>query len=195
MPFGSQVGFQESHDEERTAYKSLKWGNGISTDLAARMKREGLNAAFSLLVPGPKMIWQFGELGYDISIDENGRTGAKPLHWDYMEVPERKALYETYSALLRFRRENPRFFDSDASFEINAGSGVGLRSLSCTVDGKSFVVYGNFQTVDSSDALKLTLPSSGKWKDVLGGKEYETDASSGIVLPLKAGEFVLLVNF
>lgn len=195
MPFGSQVGFQESHDEERTAYKSLKWGNGISTDLAARMKRAELNAAFSLLVPGPKMIWQFGELGYDISIDENGRTGAKPLHWDYMEVPERKALYETCSALLKFRRENPRFFGSDASFEINAGSGKGIRSLSCTADGKSFSMYGNFQTTDSSDALKLALPSAGKWRDVFSGKEYETDASSEIVLPLKAGEFALLVDF
>jgi hypothetical protein len=24
--------------------------------------------AFLLMIPGPKMLWQFGELGYDISI-------------------------------------------------------------------------------------------------------------------------------
>lgn len=52
MPFGSLVGFMESHDEERTAYKQTAYGNGnLKTDLAARMQREELNAAFFLTVP------------------------------------------------------------------------------------------------------------------------------------------------
>ncbi|KAA6301353.1 MAG: hypothetical protein EZS26_002550, partial [Candidatus Ordinivivax streblomastigis] len=39
------------------------------------MKQLAVNTAFFLTVPGPKMIWQFGELGYDISIEQDGRTG------------------------------------------------------------------------------------------------------------------------
>ncbi len=150
MPFGSLVGFQESHDEERTAYKSLMWGNGISSDLAARMQREALNAAFSLLIPGPKMIWQFQELGYDISIEENGRTGAKPLHWDYLQIPERKALYDAYGEILSLRGSHPEFFRSSAAFSAQIGSGKKIRIITITSDtGKTLSVVGNF---DISDA-------------------------------------------
>ena len=193
MPFGSWVGFMESHDEERTAYKSLKWGNGITGNLAARMQRLGLNAAFSLLVPGPKMIWQFGELGYDVSIEENGRTGEKPLHWDYYDVPERKALYDTYAKLLKFRRDNARIFDMDASFEMWATGGMSARTMFGSNEGKSFAVIGNFLTTDYDDTY--TLKSAGTWYDLFSGKTYNVGSDCRVNIPLKAGEFVVLTNF
>ena len=193
MPFGSWVGFMESHDEERTAYKSLKWGNGITGNLAARMQRLRLNAAFSLLVPGPKMIWQFGELGYDVSIEENGRTGEKPLHWDYYDLPERRALYDTYAKLLKFRRDNARLFDMDASFEMYAGSGVPARTIFGSNEGKSFAVIGNFQTTDYDDTY--TLKSAGTWYDLFSGKSYNVGSDCRVSIPLKAGKFVVLTNF
>jgi 1,4-alpha-glucan branching enzyme len=65
-PTNSLVSYMESHDEERLAYKQVTWGNGIiKTSLSARMSQLATNAAFFFTVPGPKMIWQFGELGYD----------------------------------------------------------------------------------------------------------------------------------
>ena len=193
MPFGSWVGFMESHDEERTAYKSLKWGNGITGNLAARMQRLGLNAAFSLLVPGPKMIWQFGELGYDVSIEENGRTGEKPLHWDYYDVPERRALYDTYAKLLKFRRDNARIFDMDASFEMWATGGISARTMFGSNEFKSFAVIGNFLTTDYDDTY--TLKSAGTWYDLFSGKTYNVGSDCRVNIPLKAGEFVVLTNF
>lgn len=193
MPFGSWVGFMESHDEERTAYKSLKWGNGITGNLAARMQRLRLNAAFSLLVPGPKMIWQFGELGYDVSIEENGRTGEKPLHWDYYDIPKRRALYGTYAKLLKFRRDNARLFDMDASFEMYAGSGVSARTIFGSNEGKSFAVIGNFQTTDSD--FSYNLKSGGIWYDLFSGESYDAGYDGNVHIPLKAGEFVVLTNF
>ena len=57
------------------------------------MRQLEVNASFFFTVPGPKMIWQFGEMGYDVSIEENGRTGKKPLHWEYLENKDRKALH------------------------------------------------------------------------------------------------------
>ena len=147
------------------------------------MRRAGASAAFFLTVPGPKMIWQFGEIGYDYTIEHNGRTGEKPVVTDeYMAVPERKALYDTYAALLKFRRENPRFFDKDAKFEWTP-SGA-MKKITCSVDGKTFHVVGNFGKASAS----YTVPS-GSWTDYINGGTV-----SGTIT-LKQGEFRLLTTF
>ena len=147
------------------------------------LRRAGAAAAFFLTVPGPKMIWQFGEIGYDYSIDYNDRTGEKPVVTaQYLLDPDRKALYGTYSSLLQFRRENPRFFDADAAFEWTPSAKI--KTITCSVDGKTFHVVGNFDTATQT----ATLPS-GSWKDWFTGETI-----TGTV-DLKQGEFRLLVNF
>ena len=149
--------------------------------LTVAMRRAGASAAFLLTVPGPKMIWQFGELGYDVSIEENGRTGRKPLHWEYYEISARKALYDTYSVLLKFRRENPRFFDKDAKFEWTP-SGA-MKKITCSVDGKTFHVVGNF----GKSVATYSVPA-GTWTDYINGGTV-----SGSIT-LKEGEFRLLTK-
>ncbi|MBQ8856188.1 MAG: hypothetical protein IJ023_08600, partial [Bacteroidales bacterium] len=151
--------------------------------LTVAMRRAGASAAFFLTVPGPKMIWQFGEIGYDYSIDYNDRTGEKPVVTDeYMAVPARKALYDTYAVLLKFRRENPRFFDQDADFEWTpAGT---IKKITCSVDGKTFHVVGNF----GKSSTGYTVPA-GSWTDYING-----GAVSGNIT-LKQGEFRLLTDF
>ena len=157
---------------------------GESEDaLTVAMRRAGASAAFFLTVPGPKMIWQFGEIGYDYSIDYNDRTGEKPVVTDeYMAVPARKALYDTYAVLLKFRRENPRFFDGDASFTWTPNGS--LKKITCTAEGKTFHVVGNFST----SAVSYTVPS-GSWTDYING------GSVSGTITLKNGEFRLLTNF
>jgi hypothetical protein len=130
------------------------------------------------------MIWQFGEIGYDYSIEHNGRTGEKPVVTDdYMAVPARKALYDTYAALLKFRRENPRFFDKDAKFEWTPSGSV--KKITCSVDGKTFHVVGNF----GKTVATVNLPE-GQWEDYMNDN---TSFTSGTVT-LKEGEFKLLVR-
>ena len=172
---------------QRPADPSVNPGTGggsapAESPFEVAMRRAGASAAFFLTVPGPKMIWQFGEIGYDISIEENGRTGEKPVKTDeYMAVPARKALYDTYSKLLKFRRENPRFFDSDASFSWTPTGN--LKKITCTADGKTFHVVGNF----GKGQTTYTVPS-GNWTDQING---------GIVsgtITLKEGEFRLLTK-
>ena len=159
-------------------------GNGGESALTVAMRRAGASAAFFLTVPGPKMIWQFGEIGYDYSINYNDRTGEKPVVTDeYMAVPARKALYDTYSKLLKFRRDNPRFFDSDAKFTWTPTGTV--KKITCTVDGKTFHVVGNF----NKGTTTVSLPA-GQWKDYMNGNA----AVSGSV-SLKEGEFRLLTDF
>jgi hypothetical protein len=159
-------------------------GNDGESALTVAMRRAGASAAFYLTVPGPKMIWQFGEIGYDYSINYNDRTGEKPVVTDqYMAVPARKALYDTYSKLLKFRRDNPRFFDSDAKFTWTPTGTV--KKITCTVDGKTFHVVGNF----NKGTTTVSLPA-GQWKDYMNGNA----AVSGSV-SLKEGEFRLLTDF
>ena len=67
------ISYMESHDEERIMYKNITYGNtngsqNAKNPIKALERTEGL-AVLMLTTPGPKMIWQFGEMGYDISID------------------------------------------------------------------------------------------------------------------------------
>ena len=170
---------------QRPEDPSVAPGSGESEDaLTVAMRRAGASAAFFLTVPGPKMIWQFGEIGYDYSIDYNDRTGEKPVVTDqYMAVPARKALYDTYASLLKFRRENPRFFDKDAKFEWTPSGAV--KKITCSVDGKTFHVVGNF----GKSTTTVNLPA-GQWTDYMNDN---TSFISGAVT-LKEGEFKLLVK-
>ena len=194
MPFGGYVGFMESHDEERNAYRQKMYGvEGVKGDLAAMMQRQALNAAFFFTVPGPKMIWQFGEMGYDTSIEDNGRTGKKAPRWDYLDVPERKALYDTYCDLIGFRRDNPEFFDETAQFSWKVGSGDwdNGRFITCTAGNRSFVVVGNFTLEEKT--LTAEMPADGTWKNYFDSEESYSGKTLSLTLP--AGEFRLLVNF
>ena len=63
-------------------YKNVNFGNfkGQTTAPETKttaLKRMEMACNIFFTVPGPKMIWQFGELGYDVNIDFNGRTGEK----------------------------------------------------------------------------------------------------------------------
>ena len=167
---------------KRPADPSVTPGGAADDPFEVAMRRAGASAAFFLTVPGPKMIWQFGELGYDISIEHNGRTGEKPVKTDeYLAVPARKALYDTYASLLKFRRENPRFFDSDASFTWTPTGNV--KKITCTADGKSFHVVGNF----GKGQTTYTVPS-GTWTDYINGGTVSGN------ITLKEGEFRLLTK-
>ena len=168
---------------ERPADPSVTPGESEDA-LTVAMRRAGASAAFFLTVPGPKMIWQFGEIGYDYSIEHNGRTGEKPVVTDeYMAEAARKNLYDTYASLLKFRKDNPRFFDKDAKFEWTPSGAV--KKITCSVDGKTFHVVGNF----GKTAATVTLPD-GQWKDYMNDNLSFTQGS----VTLKEGEFKLLLK-
>ena len=213
MPFGSYVSFMESHDEERLCYKQTKWGNGAAkTDLKVRMDRAGLCAAFSLLVPGPKMIWQFGELGYDYSINQNAkgefhdteeggyRTSLKPLRWDYYddgvegegEDEIRRGLYDTYSKLLAFRKQNSSFYDFGAGFRwyVSTDNWPGRYMFITTPDGSAnMALFGNFGS--GSQKISVELPHAGKWYNAFTGDVWN---GANHTPTMDEGKFYLLVD-
>lgn len=173
------VGYMESHDEERVAYKQKTYGNyDFKTNLATRMDQLEVNAAFFLTVPGPKMVWQFGEMGYDVSIEENDRTGRKPLHWEYLEDADRKSVHDTYVHLAELRNAAPELFDATGTFTwkvavTNWANGRILYSESVT--GKKLMVMGNF----TNAAINVSLPAEGgDWTNYMTG---ETETLTGSV--------------
>lgn len=189
------IGFMESHDEERAAYKQTQWGDeALKTDLTTRMRQLEVNASFFFTVPGPKMIWQFGEMGYDVSIEENGRTGKKPLHWEYLENKDRKALHDSYSRLIKLRNDNPELFTSTSQFSWEVGTsnwGQG-RFITLSSTTKHMLVAGNFSKIDG--AYTVTFPVTGKWYDYLTGDEVEVkDATQKMEIP--AHSYRILTTF
>lgn len=186
----SVVGFMESHDEERMGYAQTAWGvTSIKGNLANRMNQLKTNAAFFFTVPGPKMVWQFGEMGYDISIDQNGRTGRKPLKWDYLNVAERQELHHTYTQLIGIRHQHPELFAPTANlkWEVGVSNWNNGRTLHLSNVGKELIVWGNF----TDTAIKKAIPANTQWHDYLNTGNVVT-ADSVTIAP---HQFVLYTSF
>ncbi|HNY03210.1 MAG TPA: alpha-amylase family glycosyl hydrolase, partial [Bacteroidales bacterium] len=129
--------YMENHDQERVMVEALSNGNGSggysTKDTTDALHQMQMTAALMFGIPGPKMVWQFGELGYDYSINYNGdRTAPKPPRWDYFDQPERQRLYRTYSAMAGLRKcDTWRYgsFSSDLS-----GTGKKIRITHSSMD-------------------------------------------------------------
>lgn len=221
MPVNSLMGYMESHDEERTSFKAWKWGTesikggGTSANpvndnnLENRVKQLATNAAFFFTVPGPKMIWQFGELGYDYSINSNSdgtvvddggayRTDPKPLRWDYFENTMRKGLYDTYSKLMDLRTSYPELFTPDVTFSWKVSGNTNWnkgRFITITTEDKAIVIAGNFTAVAGD--YSVVFPKTGVWYDFMDENSTLNIASSTVAqsISVPAHEFRLYTNF
>jgi len=180
------ISYIESHDEERLMYKNLQYGNASATystkELTTSLKRQEMAAALFFALPGPKMVWQFGELGYDISINQNGRTGEKPLHWEYLDNPQRKALQTVYSRMIKFKTGNPVF--STTNYDYNLTGGVKYIILKSSL--ANVVVMGNFDV--SPQSATITFPKTGVWTDQLTGQVINI-SNAGYTTSLSPGEY------
>jgi len=141
------------------------------------------------------MIWQFGELGYDYSIEENGRTGKKPIKWEYYNDTDRKGLYNTYAKLMVLRNANSDLFDTSTSFSWQVKGNTNWqngRFITLHTIGKNAVVAGNF--TDISGNYNVTFPHTGTWYNYVAGETVEiTSTTQSIVVP--AHDFKLFLDF
>jgi len=184
------VGYMESHDEERLAYKAKSAGVSVlQNDSVLRFKQLAADAALGLMAPGPKLIWQFGELGYDYSIDYNGRTGRKPVRWDYITIPERKAIYDKYSKILNFRQKYPTLFSNPSSFnwQMTASDWSNGKRIYLNNGTVTAIAVSNL-TATGTITVTPAFGKSGIWYDLISGEAINvTDINMSLQLP--AGEF------
>jgi 1,4-alpha-glucan branching enzyme len=180
------VTYMESHDEERLMFKNLQYGNSNGAynikDLNTALNRIKLAAAFFFTIPGPKMLWQFGELGYDVSIENPCRVCNKPILWNYNSDPERKKLYKTFAALIKLRTEYEAFSSSDYALDVTGQ----VKRINITHPSMNIVIIGNFDL--NQRTVTPGFNAAGDWYDYFTGAKI-TVADLQAAMPLNAGEF------
>jgi len=196
------VNYQESHDEERLQYKNEQYGNSSGSynikDTATGLLRNEMAASFWAMIPGPKMMWEFGELGYDYSInwctngtvDPSGscRLVAKPPRWDYLQDSRRKHLHDVYASLFKLSDSFPSLASST---NVNYSLANSFRSLQVTGSGISVTVIGNFDIVPTSG--NVTFQNAGTWYNYLGSDSITATGSSQSI-PLNPGDYKVYIN-
>ncbi len=192
------VGFMESHDEERIMYDCKEYGNMFidgNNDtlyniraLETALKRVEMCGAFFYTVPGPKMLWQFGELGYDFSINFNGRTKEKPLRWNYLQDPNRLRLYKAFSAFIDLKTQNTAFRTSNYDLDV-WGNG---KRMWVTDPSMNVTIIGNFGVTD----LNTMMPGfqhTGEWYDYMTGDTIQVNDVNAPI-PLAPGEYHIFTD-
>ncbi len=194
----SHVSFFDSHDERRIAEHCLTEGVAQG-DLDIKREelmyeRVKMAAAFNLLAPGPKMIWQFDELGYDIDINFNGRTGRKPYPWGanglgYYEDELRQNIYKTYQGVLDVRKQigAESLYQSNANHKLTGWA----KRYSYDTDNIDMVLIGNFAL--SNQNLNPEFSQTGTWYDYFSGEEILVDNVKE-PLSLKPGEWHIFTS-
>ncbi|MEZ0486423.1 alpha-amylase family glycosyl hydrolase [Fibrella aquatica] len=192
------VGYLESHDEERMIFDLIQNGTTSGTyntkDVATALERAKLAAALFIPVPGPKLIWQFGELGYDLGINRcpdgnysnDCRTAAKPVRWEYAADPNRAKLLRVYQELIKLKLSQPAFQTTDYTFMVNQP----VKRLVLNHATQPAVIIGNFD-VQASTVL-LDLPKTGVWYDYFTGQSV--DATASTALTMQPGQWHVLTT-
>jgi glycosidase len=184
------VTYMESHDEERLMYKNLQWGNSSDSynikELPIALDRMKLANVFFLTIPGPRMIWQFGELGYDLSINwpsgtEEDRLTQKPTAWElgYYQDEKRGELYKTVKALNKLRQKYDIFTDAGQVWQENFDKPV--KRIRLLGDDMQAVILGNFGV--QAREINPKFLHTGIWYDFFSGDSVNiTDIDAKIWL-------------
>lgn len=194
------VSYMESHDEERNMYDAVNFGQSSGSynvrDRNTALARMEMNAAFFFTIPGPKMVWQFGELGYDISINAcsngtintNCRTGAKPILWNYYSPQEhyRRKLYATYANLIALHKL-PAFTSGTFTYQLGSQSKV----VHLSDASLNMTAVGNFGV--QADQINPNFQHTGKWYNYLTGDSI-TVANVSAFLNLSPGEYAVYTD-
>jgi len=146
--------------------------------------------AFFFTIPGPKMIWQFGELGYDYPLDEDGpgRTDPMPVPWDeYFEEPARISLYNTWRDIIHLRHSSEAFRTDNVEMSVAAP----VKRIYLTHDEMNVAIIGNFGVTERT--VSLNLQNAGTWYDYLGQEEWNFDSADASIV-MQPGEYYIFTT-
>jgi len=210
------IGYAESHDEERLMYNNLQYGasNGSYdvTTLSTALERMPALGAISLTIPGPKMLWHFGELGMENSIftcnngtvnESGGNDGdckldTKPQpQWtsNWPSDTTRNEIYTTWSRLNALKINEAVF---EGSYSINSGTLTPKIYIwddsIATTELKNIVIISNFDL--SNQNVVPNFPYTGIWYDLMdtSGATSITVSNTTDPISLAPGEFKIFGN-
>lgn len=203
------VGYMESHDEERLMYKNSQFGNVSGNysvkNVSAALQRMKAAALMFYTIPGPKMLWEFGEFGYDKSINtcvsgsvaDSCRLTPKPVLWTtYSQDQNRMDLHSYVTDVIRLKK-NYDLFSVKGVAQITSGSSTLVQQMilknspytSTPADSSKMnaVIVANFDV--TSQAAIISFPHDGTWYDYYSGNSAITVSSSSLVVTLQHGEY------
>ncbi|MBO9583347.1 MAG: T9SS type A sorting domain-containing protein [Flavobacterium sp.] len=209
------MGYAESHDEERLMYKNVQYGasNGsynVKT-LNTALSRMSAIGAVSLLIPGPKMIWHFGELGMDDSIfscnngtvnDETSTTpgdcklDTKPQpQWteNWLGDPNRSKIYNDWAKMITLKKTEPVFLGT-ATMANTTTLTVNIKITNSSLTSaqlKDVVILANFDT--TAQNMVPGFQYTGAWYNLMDNSTINV-ADVNAPISLAPGEYRIYGN-
>ena len=185
--FPHLITYKESHDEQRSMYECLTNGNTANPahnvkSLNVALQRSQAAAAIQLLTPGPKMLWQFEELGYDIDINFPCRVCNKPILWNYATQFSRNELYKTYRSVLHLRKTEPIF--QSLNFDYAFISDV--KRIRFDESFEKAIVIANFDNY--SQTAYPVFHQTGMWYEYFSGDSLNV-SNTTMQITLQPGEY------
>lgn len=194
------ITYMESHDEERLNYKNINYGNSNASNgyniknLPTALKRMELAGVFFFTIPGPKMLWQFGDLGYDYSINYCSATDTvlaecrqdrRPIRWDYLYDANRQHLHKVWAALAKLKTSQTDLF---RTYDYYMATSAPTKRILLESPNMNGLALGNFNVVQSS--ISPGFPHTGKWYEYFSGDSLSvSDVYANIAL--QPGEYRL----
>ncbi|RED46786.1 putative secreted protein (Por secretion system target) [Winogradskyella eximia] len=206
------VGYAESHDEERLMYKNVAFGNTSNgshnvQDLNTALSRMSALGAVTVMVPGPKMIWHFGELGMENSIftcpdgsyDNDGcKLSTKPQpQWaeNWLTDALRSQIYEDWSKLHKLKIEEPVFEGDYAITSGNLTPRIDVFDNSIpSSELKNVIILANFDVVSQTVNTNFPTSVTDTWYDLMDATGNTTVSNSAASISIPAGQFRILGN-
>lgn len=212
------VGYPESHDEERLMYKNLQFGNTSNAshnvqDLNTSLSRMSALAAVSVMVPGPKMIWHFGELGMENSIftcnngtvntDYDATNGdckldTKPQpQWtnNWLTDALRGQIYEDWSKLHKLKIEEPVF---EGDYTMTSGDFTPRIDIFDTsipsTELRNVIILANFDVNTQTVNTNFPTGVTSTWYDLMDPTGNTTVSNTTATISIPAGQFRILGN-
>ncbi len=194
------IPFMESHDEERLMYKNLQYGNSSGnydiTDSVTALKRISAIIPMYFMVPGPKMLWQFEELGYDYSINycgddtvnEDCRTWSKPVRWDYWNDVNRQEIYQVMAGMAKLKTTQDAFKFGTYTKDLSALAKRAWLSYS-TLD---VCTGGNFDVI--SKTVNPNFQHTGTWYNYFTGEGIEVTNTTGYSINMEPGGYYVFTD-
>ncbi|WP_248722060.1 alpha-amylase family glycosyl hydrolase [Seonamhaeicola sp. ML3] len=193
------VGYMESHDEERLMVRNINNGNANeehdTKDFQTALDRIEAATAIFYSIPGPKMLWQFGELGYDKSINcenniENGscRLDRKPVAWslNYDKDESRLKLYDATAKMIQLKTDYPSTFNT-TNFSYSLDGLVKRINLNDNSGNFDVVVIANFDLVNKS--INPNFPKTGTWYSIMNNNTPLEVSNTTSSISLAPGEY------
>ena len=212
------MGYPESHDKERLMYSAITYGNGSGTNpipgnLNTSLFRMSAIGAVSLLIPGPKMIWHFADLGMNNSIytctngsvntETDATTGdcklaTKPQpQWvnNWQGIAQRNKIYTDWAKMIDLKKNNI-VFNGNYSISPNGGN---LKQRVYVFDNtlpttalKNVVILANFDV--TSQSIEPNFPYTGTWVNLMDNTSLTVTSTTSNPLTIEAGGYRIYGN-